>query len=88
MTPDFWIDKAIQLTALWSDLKAEMLNAELKYNQEIGEYLGAGDTSASAKQKANCGNNYKVYKELKNRDEVVKEFIMLAKKRATINKEY
>ena len=88
-TPDYWIDKAIQLTVLWAELKEAMLNAEIEYNQEIAKRIEVGEKVNQAERmvKANS-NKYKIYQYLVGRDRVIKEFIMIAKKRAQIDREY
>jgi len=87
-TPDYWIEQAINLTALWSELKDEMLKAEMNYNKLIAEYLDKGETSTASTKKVKATEEYRKYKYLENRDKVIKEYILLAKKRATLEKEF
>lgn len=92
MPPNWWCDKALQLTALWQDLKDELTKAEMAYIREINEVSEKFDYSDAKATKIVKGyvqkngemTAYQLYKYLEGRDKVIKEFIMLAKKRATI----
>lgn len=83
--PGWWIDKSIQLAALWQDLKDSLTAAEMEYKQEVVDLIEGGmKISAAERTIESRSEKYKMYKYLKGRDEIVGELIMIAKKRATI----
>jgi len=90
MSPDFWINKAIDLTVLWGEeLKPALLDAEIKHKQEVSLLIEEGlKVNAAELKVAATSENYRVYKYLEGRDKIIKEFIMIAKKRATIEREF
>ena len=91
VSPTRWIDWALELNSLWQDLKMELTKAEIMYNQELAMEM-IGDTSKAKAEiiaKSRAGQDgkmsaYELYQYLVGRDKIVKEFIMLAKRRATI----
>jgi hypothetical protein len=91
VSPAQWIDWSLQLSSLWQDLKDELIIAEIEYLREVNELAidnDCSDTRAVKLAKANTPkdgktqNAYQYFKYLEGRDKIVKEFIMLAKKRA------
>ena len=88
VTPNYWIEKAIELVALWAELKEKELDAEMAFNRLVANSLEEGETSTSANRKAKATEEYRMYQYLRGRDKIIKEYIMLAKKRATVNNEF
>lgn len=87
--PSQWIDWAIQLNVLWQDLKDEMTKYEMLYKQEISDNIESGKkVSESELLVESKSENYKMYRYLKGRDEIISEFIKLAKSRAKIENTY
>jgi hypothetical protein len=103
MPPHWWMDKAIQLSALWQDLKDELTKAEINYLSEVNrlsDEFDYSDAKATKKAKAirltpeqeeenkitpnKYMTPYQKYQYMEGRDKIIKEFIMLAKRRATI----
>lgn len=96
-SPNWWLKQALDLSALWQNLKDEMIKAEIDYHRVVDEMEIAHDCShakatikAKIKQPKEEGgaNEYQVFKYLEGRDKIVKEFIMLAKKGAQIETHY
>jgi len=90
-SPGWWLDQAINLTALWQDLKDELTKAEIDYLRVVNVIEEDQDCShAKAVTEAKSVkplndlpiNEYQMFKYLEGRDKIVKEFIMLAKKRS------
>ncbi len=90
MSPDYWINRAIDLTVLWAEeLKPALLEAEIEYKQDVSKLIEEGATASAARFKIEANNeSYKTFRYLEGRDKIIKEFIMIAKKRATIEREY
>ncbi len=89
LPPSYWIDKAIDLTVLWSELKEQLLEREIQHNKEVAIYIEEGKkVNESERLVAANSDNYKMYKYLEGRNKIIKEFIMIAKKRATIDSEH
>jgi hypothetical protein len=94
--PTQWIDWALELNTLWGDLKMEMVKAEIEYSREIVDLMTIQELAKNkaeliAKSKfqgEGLMSPYEKYQYLKGRNEIVEEFIMLAKKRATIEKTF
>lgn len=86
MPPDWWLDKATDLSVLWQDLKDAMTEAEMLYKTDIVTEIEQGKKISEATLIVEAkSQNYKTYNYLKGRDKIVGEFIMLAKARAKIN---
>ena len=90
-SPGWWLDQAIHLSALWQDLKDELTIAEIKYLRVVNEIQEDQDCShAKAVTEAKSvkplndapANEYQMFKYLEGRDRIIKEFILLAKKRS------
>ena len=89
VSPTWWINKALQLNILWQDLKNELTKYEMIYKSEIVAEMEEGKTVSGAKLIVESkSENYKTYKYLSGRDSLIKEFILLAKKRATREQDY
>lgn len=86
MPPDWWIDRAVELSALWQDLKDAMNEAEMLYKTDIVAEIEKGKKISEANLIVESeSEHYKHYLYLKGRDKIIGEFIMLAKARAKIN---
>ena len=84
-SPNWWIDRAIELNVLWQDLKQEMTKYEMLYKSEVVELIEKGNKISQAERTVEASSeNYSTYQYLKGRDKIIEEFIKLAKKRATI----
>lgn len=93
ISPTQWIDWALELNTLQQDLKTEMIKAEIQYKHDVWEFLEADEKRSHVKAETavQCRINedgtmtsYEKYRYLTERDKLIEEFIMLAKKRATI----
>ena len=83
--PGWWIDQAMNLASLWQDLKDELTKAEMEYNAEVADLIDSGKKIAEADRITKArSEKYRYYRYLKGRDEIISEFIMIAKKRAQI----
>lgn len=83
MSPDWWLDKAGQLVALWQELQDEMTKYEMAYKSEIADKIEEGDSVAKATLVTEAkSNNYKMYRYLKGRDKTIQEMVRVAKKKA------
>lgn len=89
--PTRWINWAIELSVLWQDLKSELTKAEIEFLRDVNQLALDNDISdaratklakALPPKEGSTTNAYQYYKYLEGRDKVVKEFIMLSKKRA------
>lgn len=86
MSAGWWLDKAILLTALWGDLKDEMNKYEMIFKSEESKLIESGKKISEAERIIQgTSEAYKMYLYLNSRDEVIQEFIRLAKVRARIN---
>lgn len=82
----WWVDKGIELASLWSDLKDEMNRYEMMYKNEISKLIEQGKKVSEAERiTEGISESYKMYLYLKGRDEIIQEFIRLAKVRAKVN---
>ncbi len=81
-SPDWWLDKAQMLSAMWMDVKEEKTKYEMAYKKEKVEYIEKGDSVASANLKVEAtSENYRLYLYCKGKDEQIAEIIKIAKKR-------
>jgi len=89
LSPDDWLSYANELAIFWQDLKAEMTKYEMIYKSEVSALVEAGEKISGAKLKIEgSSKNYRLYSYLKGRDEIIKEFIKIAKKKATREMDY
>ena len=89
MPPTWWLDKGIELSSLWVDLKNEMTKYEMLFKSEIVEYINEDKKISEAKLLVEAkSENYRMYSYLRGRDLAVKEFIMIAKARAKVESTY
>lgn len=85
VSPTKWLEWAFSLNVLWQDLKAEMTKYEMLYKQEVVNEIEKGSKVSFATLKIEASSeNYKMYSYLKGREEILENFIMLSKKRATL----
>lgn len=88
-SPAWWLDRAMDLCALWQELKDEMNKYKIAYTLEIVNLIEQGKKKGEAELKTQSqSENYKKYLYLEGRDKLIKEFVMLAKKRSTVENEY
>lgn len=86
-SPDWWIDKAQMLAALWTTVTDDLVTYEMKYKKEIVDRLDAGDSVAAATLRVEAvSENFRTYRYLKKKDEQVSEVIKIAKKRIDLIK--
>ena len=90
VSPTKWLEWAFSLNVLWQDLKAEMTKYEMLYKQEVVDLVEKEERKISfAQLKVEAGSeNYKMFSYLKGREEILENFIMLSKKRATLEQHY
>ena len=87
--PTWWLDKGIELSSLWIDLKNELTKYEMLYKSEVVDYIEQDKKISEAKLLVEAkSENYKMYSYLKGRDLAVKEFIMIAKARSKVESTY
>lgn len=85
MSPDYWIDRALDLTVQWQELKDRLTEYEMAYKAEVVDLIEQGTKISQANLMVEAkSNNYKQYCYLKSRDLIVDQMVMLAKKRAQI----
>lgn len=84
VSPASWVEAALRVNLLGAELDNKIANYEAEMVAIEAEYLKADMSSAKAKTLAKSQINYKDYLETKARFNRVNEWIMLAKRRATI----
>jgi len=92
VSPGQWLNWAMNLSALWQDLIDEKTKAEIEFIRKVNMIQEEQDCSNAKAVTLTKGrppnesgmNEYQLFKYLEGRDKIVKELIMLAKKRATI----
>lgn len=88
-SPNWWIDRALELNVLWQDLKEEMTKYEMMYKSEIADLIEQGKKISEAERiTEGKSENYRTYSYLKGRDKILEEFIRLAKVRAKIENSF
>jgi hypothetical protein len=86
MPPDWWINKAMMLSALWQELKDLITQYEMAYKAEIADLIEGGTKIGQATLiTEGKSENYKLYNYYKSRDEIVSETIKIAKIRAKVD---
>lgn len=88
VSPNQWLDYALQLTGLWADLKSELLKAEIEYSCELAKLMEEDMTKAKAEVLAKTKPSYELWKYLLGRDKLVEEFVKLCKVRAKLEQDY
>ena len=84
ISPASWIEAALRVNLLGAELDNKLANYEAEMIAIEAEYLKTDISSAKAKTLAKGQIDYKDYLETRARFKRVNEWIMLAKKRATI----
>ena len=92
VSPVKWVNWAVELSVLWQDLKTELTKAEIEFLRDVNELATDNDISdtravklaKTLPPKEGDMNSYQLFKYLEGRDKQVKEFILLAKKRAQL----
>jgi len=86
MPPDWWINQAMLLSALWQELKDLITKHEMAYKAEISDKIESGTKIGQATlQVEGTSENYQLYNYYKSRDEIVSEVIKIAKIRAKVD---
>jgi len=89
LSPNDWLDYANDLSIFWQDLKVELTKYEMLYKSEISDMIEDGEKISGAKLKVEGkSENYRMFSYLKGRDEIIKEFIKIAKKKATREQDF
>lgn len=96
LSPSQWINWALELNGLWPELKTALTKAEIGYISELAKLMEDKEMSKgkaeilvkSMKPKDGEMTPYELYRYLVGRDKLVGEFIMLAKKRATLEQTF
>ena len=87
-SPVDWLNWAFGLNVLWQDLKTEKTKFEMLYKSEIVDLIEKGRKISEADRIVEArSDNYKMFKYLQGRDEIIENFILLAKKRASIEQQ-
>lgn len=85
--PTWLLERAQELLNLWPELKSELIKYEMLYKAEIEKLISEGSKISQAELKVESSSeNYKIFKYLEARDEVLKEQVNMAKKRADIER--
>lgn len=93
VSPTEWIDWSLELNALWQDLKSELDKAEIEYIRQVADIMETDDKMSKSKaeilakayrSETGEATPYEFYRYLKGRDKIIESYIMLAKKRATL----
>lgn len=95
VSPNQWINYALELTSLWSDLKNELLKAEIIYSCELAKLMEKEMSKAKAEitvkalpaEEGKMGV-YELWRYLVGRDKLVEEFVKLCKVRAKLENEF
>lgn len=84
VTPSLWLDGAIKVTALLGNLDDDLIEANMACNRLLATLIEDGGSVALAKVKMNATDDYRYFLKLKAEREKVEQFIMLAKKRCSL----
>lgn len=85
ISPAAWVEASLRINALVGDLDNEIARLEALFNKVEVEYLKQDFSSAKAKAYAKNDLGYENYLVLKAKRKRIEQFIMLAKKRSSIN---
>ncbi len=89
LSPNDWINWALELASLWEFLKDELVKYEIMYIQEVNVLCEQGKKLAQAEREVKAkSDTYKMYRYLQGRDKVIEQYILLSKKRALIESTY
>lgn len=87
ISPDVWLDAAEKINALQEEVDEQTILAEMAYNERKRSYMSEDMPHNKAQVIAKCSDEYKLFRSLEAKSKRIKEFINLAKKRATLAKE-
>lgn len=85
IAPDDWMQGAMYLNVLIGEEKSKLFSLEQAYNKVSLEHIEKGDSNAVAEKKAKGSQEWLDYKNQEAFTKQVEQFILLAKKHATIN---
>jgi hypothetical protein len=84
ISPSVWLESAMRLNALLGKFDEELIKSEVAYRGVVVNHIAEGDTNAMAEAKAKITEEYIKYRVMDLRKKQICEFILLAKKRSTI----
>lgn len=84
ISPSLWLDGAIKVAALLGNLDDDLIQAKMVVNRLIAEKVEKGESATKATILAEAQDSYADYLKLKAKREQVEQFIMLAKKRCSL----
>lgn len=82
--PSLWLDGAIKMAALMGNLDDELIEAKMAVNRSIAAKVESGDSVAKATILTEAEEIQGEYLKKKAKREQVEQFIMLAKKRCSL----
>ncbi len=82
--PSLWLDGAIKLAALMGNLDDELIEAKMSVNKSTASKVESGQSVAKATIMTEAEDIQEFYLKLKAKREQVEQFIMLAKKRCSL----
>jgi len=85
ISPASWVESALRINTLLSDKDNEIACYEAEMANEEAKLVEADETASKAKILKIRAIDYKKYLKLKGELKRINEYILLAKKRATIN---
>ncbi len=84
INPEYWMTAATYLNVLIGEEQAKLFEAEQAYTKKALFYVGEGDTNAVAEKKAKMTDEFITFKKQQAFCKQIEQFILLAKKQATI----
>jgi len=87
ISPDEWMKGAMFMNVLIGDEKSKLFTLEQEYNKIILNQISQGDSNAVAEKKGKGSVEWLAYKNQEAFVKQVEQFILLAKKHASISKE-
>jgi len=84
ISPVRWVESAIRVNTLLGSFDEELIKAEVAYRRIVLSHVSEGDNNATAEAKAKVTEEYIKYRTMELRKKQLNEFILLAKKRSTI----
>lgn len=84
LTPGLFLEGSHRLVILLQDLDEELIDAELAYRRLKASLIEGDYTSAASETIAKASGEYKTYLTLKAKRDRVQEFILVSKKRASL----
>src|ERR1035437_6408221 len=84
VTPSLWLDGAIKIIALLGNLDDTLIEAKFATMSLLAKLIEEGGSVSLAKVKMNATEAYKTFLKLEAKRERIAEFIMLAKKRCSL----